>query len=100
MQFGLNENNIKLITSVFQKYPSINEVVIYGSRAKGNYSERSDIDLVVKNSPIDRHIISKILMDLNDSDLPYLLDIQSLEAIKNQQLLEHISRVGQLFYKK
>ncbi len=100
MQFGLNENNIKLITSVFQKYPTINEVVIYGSRAKGNYTERSDIDLVVKNSPIDRHIISKILMDLNDSDLPYLLDIQSFEAIKNQQLLEHINRVGQLLYKK
>ena len=100
MQFGLNENNIKLITSVFQKYPTIKEVVIYGSRAKGNYSERSDIDLVVKNSPIDRHIISKILMDLNDSDLPYLLDIKSFEAIKNQQLLEHINRVGQLLYKK
>ncbi|NCA21462.1 MAG: nucleotidyltransferase domain-containing protein [Crocinitomicaceae bacterium] len=100
MQFGLNENNIKLITSVFQKYPTINEVVIYGSRAKGNYTERSDIDLVVKNSPIERHVISNILMDLNDSDLPYLLDIQNFEEIKNQQLLEHINRVGQLLYKK
>ena len=100
MQFGLNENNIKLITSVFQKYPTIKEVVIYGSRAKGNYTERSDIDLVVKNSPIERHVISNILMDLNDSDLPYLLDIQNFEEIKNHQLLEHINRVGQLLYKK
>lgn len=100
MQFGLNENNIKLITSVFQKYPTIKEVVIYGSRAKGKYTERSDIDLVVKNSPIERHVISNILMDLNDSDLPYLLDIQNFEEIKNQQLLEHINRVGQLLYKK
>ena len=100
MQFGLNENNIKLITSVFQKYPTIKEVVIYGSRAKGNYTERSDIDLVVKNSPIERHVISNILMDLNDSDLPYLLDIQNFGEIKNQQLLEHINRVGQLLYKK
>ncbi|MFY7651234.1 MAG: hypothetical protein ACOVQE_00960 [Chitinophagaceae bacterium] len=44
MMFGLTTITINKITSVFIKYPEIEEVVIYGSRAKGNYKKGIDIN--------------------------------------------------------
>jgi len=41
--FGLKDIHIKVIQSVFSNYSSVNEAIIYGSRAKGNYSTGSDL---------------------------------------------------------
>lgn len=43
--FGLSEETIEEISSVFKHYDNIDKVVIFGSRAKGNYRSGSDIDL-------------------------------------------------------
>ncbi|MCW0484384.1 nucleotidyltransferase domain-containing protein [Gaoshiqia sediminis] len=50
MKFGLSETTISLLCSVFENYPEIEEVIIYGSRAKGNYREGSDIDITLKGT--------------------------------------------------
>ncbi|WP_250630655.1 nucleotidyltransferase domain-containing protein [Rhodoflexus caldus] len=42
MNFGLDQETIDKINSFFAKYPEIEEVVIYDSRAKGNYREGSE----------------------------------------------------------
>jgi len=47
MKFGLKEEIIKKINGVFEKYPAVDKVIIYGSRAKGNYKRGSDIDLTL-----------------------------------------------------
>lgn len=41
-----------------------------------------------------------LYFDLNNSDIPYLVDLQVLEQIKNPQLKEHILRVGKVIYSK
>ena len=45
MSFGLSNDIINRIHSVFRKYPEIENATLYGSRAKGNYKPYSDIDL-------------------------------------------------------
>lgn len=46
-RFGLKEATIKKIWAVFSEYPLVAKVVIYGSRAKGNFKNGSDIDLTL-----------------------------------------------------
>jgi predicted nucleotidyltransferase len=99
-RFGIQESYLKMLIAIFSAHHQVREVVVYGSRAKGNYTARSDIDMVICNSQIDRHVLGKILLDINDSNFPYTVDLQILENIKNISLLAHISRVGQTFYKK
>lgn len=41
--YGLSEKTIKAIQGVFAKYPQIDRAILYGSRAKGNYRNGSDI---------------------------------------------------------
>ncbi len=95
---GLTENNLTALKNVFAKFPAIEQVKLYGSRAKGTYNPRSDIDLVAFGQKLDRYIIAEVLMDLDDSDIPYQIDFQNYHALKNPQLIEHINRVGKVIY--
>lgn len=100
MKFGLKEETINKINSVFQKYREVEEVIIYGSRAKGNYREGSDIDITLKGKELDDHIRSKIYFDIDDLNTPYLFDISIFDKLNSPDLEDHINRVGQVFYKK
>jgi predicted nucleotidyltransferase len=97
---GLTPAQLTLITQVFQKHPQVDCVKLYGSRAKGNFHERSDVDLVAFGNGIDRFLIADILLDLADSDLPYQVDLQNYHELKNRALIEHIERVGLVVYKR
>ena len=97
---GINQKWKNLISDIFEKYPEIELVKLYGSRAKGNFNERSDIDLVAFGEKINRFIISKILLDFDDLDIPNKIELQQYNDIKNQKLKEHIDRIGKIFYEK
>lgn len=100
MNYGLTENTIQKILSIFSNFPEIKEVIIYGSRAKGNFKTGSDIDLVFKGPDLNSSVIGRIDQELDDLLLPYLFDLSVYEHISNSELLEHINRVGKIFYNK
>lgn len=97
-EYGLKESDFELLIDIFRKYEQINKVVIFGSRAKGNFNERSDIDLVIQKSNISRQFIGKIISEINDSNFPYTIDLQIYEKLKNEMLISHINRVGKEIY--
>jgi predicted nucleotidyltransferase len=97
MIFGLTSAQKNDLIIVFKRYLSTGSILVYGSRAKGNYSARSDIDLVIKdNDMMNHHLLEQIKEDLEDSNFPYLVDIQIYENIKNITLIEHIDRAGKI----
>lgn len=98
--YGLKEEHINLIKSVFEKYDGIAKVILYGSRAKGNYRSASDIDLTLLGNDLDINILLKIENELDDLLLPYEIDLSIYDNIENKDLIEHINRVGVLFYEK
>lgn len=101
MSFGISSTNQKILLDIFNhQLPKNSKVIIYGSRIKGNYTSRSDVDLVLKNSQFNSHQLAKLLDEITQSSFPYLCDIQLLETINNPQLIDHIQRLGQLLYQK
>jgi uncharacterized protein len=99
-QFGLNKEAIQKINAVFEQYEAILEVVIYGSRAKGNFKNGSDIDLTIIENNLDFSQLIEIESKLDDLLLPYKIDLSQKKHITNNDLLEHIERIGKIFYKK
>lgn len=97
--FGLYSKSFQEIISILEKHPNIDKVVIYGSRAKGNYKEGSDVDLTLFGE-LEYNEIIKLKHELEDSNIPYLFDISLYDNLKSESLKEHIDRVGQIFYKK
>ncbi len=99
INIGLTESDYLKIISVLRQFPELEEVILYGSRAKGNYQPYSDIDIVLKGSGLNTSIQNKIILALDDLYLPYIFDISLLSTIDNKDLIDHINRVGIVFYK-
>lgn len=101
MKYGLSEQTLQKIHDVFVRYPQVEEVVLYGSRAKGDYKNGSDIDLTLHGGDSLTHtILSKIANDLDDQLLPYTIDLSIFKSIRNPDMIEQIERIGMIFYKK
>lgn len=100
MTYGLSENNINKLAGVFKNYPLIEEVILYGSRAKGNFRDGSDIDLTLKGERLTEEICSKIWLDLDELELVYLIDLSLFKSLSSDSLRQHIERNGKIFYKK
>lgn len=85
---NIDDRLIKAIISELDKQPAIEKAVLFGSRARGDNSERSDYDIAVFGS-IDsrdkshlRYVFDEELPTLNKMDLVFYNDITS-EKFKN-----------------
>ena len=100
MRFGLKEEVIQAINNVFINHHEVEKVLLYGSRAKGNYKPASDIDLTLVGEAIDVSLMNKISWELDDLLLPYTFDLSIYHHLNDPDLLDHINRVGAIFYSK
>ena len=60
---------------MFESFDEVEEAILYGSRAKGNFKPGSDIDIVLRGEKLNLHVLNKISLDLDDLFLPYTFDI-------------------------
>lgn len=97
---GLTKEDIESIRAVLSKYHQIEKVLIYGSRAMGNYKPASDIDLTLFGNNIDLSLQTQIEFELDDLLLPYKFDVSVYERISNPEFIDHINRVGKVFYQR
>ncbi len=99
--FGLTNETIQNLKNLFSKHPLIEKVILYGSRAKGTYREGSDIDitLVGKNLTL-KNSVYPVMDAIEDLYLPYMFDISVFSHIDDNNLMEHIHRVGKVLYEK
>lgn len=96
--FGLTPSVIAMLQDVFAKYPRVTEVRLYGSRAKGNFSNGSDIDLSIMDGAVTGAQLMRIANDIDELPLPYCVDLSLFHQVDNPALAEHILRVGKVFY--
>jgi predicted nucleotidyltransferase len=98
--FGLKDSDIAFILSVLQKHPDVEEALIFGSRAMGNYKPGSDIDIALKGKLHPETVIA-ITIELNQRlPLPYKFDVLDYGDLTPGPFSEHIDRYGQTLYTK
>lgn len=64
--FGISHKSFQIIQDTFKQYPQIEQVILFGSRAKGNFKKRSDIDLVLKGHSCTAQMIQQLSGWLNE----------------------------------
>ena len=100
MKFGFKNEDLKKMQTIFEQFPDIRSVIIFGSRAMGNYKKGSDIDLVLFGN-IESSILNKVKFLLNEeTPLPYFFDVVLYNEIKNKELKHHIDHYGKTIYEK
>ncbi len=100
MKFGLKDETLSQICDVFRAFPEVDEATIYGSRAKGTYKNGSDIDVTLRGDKLNLTLLNQIRSRLDDLSIPQTFDLSIFSQIDNEDLLDHIARVGKQFYKK
>jgi len=100
-RFGLKEATIQKICAVLARYPQVEKAVLYGSRAKDNYKIGSDIDLtLIGGDNLTEKVLCQIMDEIDDLLLPYTFDLSIFQHISDPEVIEHIQRVGVVFYQK
>lgn len=100
MEFGLTDNTLRKIRDVLAGYADVEKAIIYGSRAKGNYHNGSDIDLTLFGDSLDENQCADIADALDELLLPYMIDLSLYALIDHNELKKHIERVGRVLYQK
>lgn len=98
--YGLPAYAVEQLCELFSQWPQIEVVVLYGSRAKGNFRPGSDIDLTIQGKTLDLSALLAIENQIDDLLLPWSVDLSLLHLIDNASLVEHIERVGVPFYRQ
>jgi predicted nucleotidyltransferase len=78
MIIGLSEQNFNIIKNIIKKYPA--EFYAFGSRVKGDFTELSDLDLLVKSDNYDE-ISQNLREDFDSSLLPFVVNIADYNSI-------------------
>lgn len=90
--FGLTEKELTTLRFVLHSQ-GITFAKIFGSRALGTHKKGSDIDIAIVG---DEKKIAYILNE--ESLLIYQCDVVNLSKLTNQNLIDHIQRVGKSLF--
>lgn len=97
---GVDQEETSRLLEVFRRESKIEQVILYGSRAKGTYRPGSDIDLTLKGDKLTLDQLADLAGEIDDLLLPYRVDLSIYHQITNKDLIEHIERVGQVIFKR
>ena len=97
--YGLTELQLQQLCELFGRYPQLERVVLYGSRAKGNFRTGSDVDITLMGKGLTKNDLNNLENEIDDLLLPYFFDISLFYKISNHDLTEHIERLCKVIYK-
>lgn len=96
---ALSPTELQCLAGVFESFPEISAVTLFGSRAKGTHTLQSDVDLAL-HGDVDALSAEAIAAELDELPLPYHYDVKSYATITLPALREHIDRVGIAIYSR
>jgi predicted nucleotidyltransferase len=99
MGFGLPDSILENLQDVFKRFSNIEKVILYGSRAKGNFRQGSDIDITLYGNLNTRELLL-IDLEIDSLLLPWIFDISLFSKLYNKNLIHHIERVGKVIYNR
>ena len=94
-EHGIQPSVIEEIVALAEKY-NLNKIILFGSRARGDYKLRSDIDLAVSGGDCVRFSLD--VQELTSTLL--FFDVVNLDGTVQKKLLDSIEQEGVCIYEK
>jgi len=98
IKLGIGLNYFEDIMKIVRSYPEVKQLVVFGSRARGDFGKYSDIDFCVTNKE-SGFKITQFRMDLEDLNIPYLVDVVDYNEI-GEELRDKIKNEGYIIWDK
>lgn len=100
MAYGLTNENINELREILTAFPHIEEAIIFGSRARGDYRHGSDIDLSLKGRQLTLTDLAWLDAKLEDSYIPYFFDTNIYSLLTDKDLQKNIDKDGKVIYRQ
>lgn len=100
MPHGLKDSEIQKLQDLFATNEHVEQVILYGSRAKGTHKPFSDVDITLVGENLTDADLKKLSLAIDDLLLPYIFDISLFSTLKNDDLIDHVRQNGITLYQK
>jgi predicted nucleotidyltransferase len=95
---GLESDDWETLLATFSQVKDLDKVILFGSRALGNFKATSDIDLAIFSKTADTTLLELERLLDESPRFPLKVDILEYAAITNPMLKEHIDQNGIVVY--
>lgn len=100
MSDGLKEAHRNKIIEVLSSNPRVINVLLFGSRALGAFSEGSDVDIALVGDELTLDDQADLMEALEKTSIPQRIDLLLHKKIESQALLEHIEQHGVEWFRR
>lgn len=97
--YGIRDNLFNELLNLFKK-ENIDKVILFGSRARNDYKNNSDIDLAIIFDSDDNDNYIKLLTKLEELNTLFKFDVIDYNKITNTTLKQEIDKDGITIYQK
>ena len=97
--YGIRDNHFNELLNLFKK-ENIDKVILFGSRARNDYKNNSDIDLAIIFNSNDNDNYIKLLTKLEELNTLFKFDVIDYNKITNTTLKQEINKDGITIYQK
>lgn len=91
---GISETVLTQIKDTVLSCSSVEDALIFGSRALGTWKKFSDIDISLIGKNVTHNDLIALMFKLDDLNIPYVIDLNRFNSLTNPALIDHIKRVG------
>lgn len=96
--FGLAERHYAEFARIFARYPAIEQVLVFGSRARGSAKDGSDFDLAVLAPTMSERDFTRLWNEIDELPLVFKVDLLHWDRLGQERLKEKIAAEGQRFW--
>ena len=98
--YGMTDEELNLLCTLFAEQKEIEQVILYGSRAKGTHKPFSDVDITLMGYGLTCNHLNRLFSEIDESSLPYRFDISIFSKLTNEALIEEIEKTGVVLWRK
>ena len=98
--YGMTDEELDLLCSLFARQREIERVILYGSRAKGTHKSFSDVDITLLGVGLSRSHLNRLMADIDESSLPYFFDVSLYAKLTNPDLIAQIEKTGVILFQR
>lgn len=93
----IKKKHLEALEKIFDEYCPKAEIWAFGSRIKNESHSGSDLDLAVKSFHEENKTVSELRELVNNSDIPFLVEILDFEKIPKSFQGEILKKYVQIF---
>jgi len=99
-KYGVGEKVWGMLHATWASFPQVKRAILYGSRARGDFHEGSDIDIAIDGPSMTSSEFAKVWNAIDDLPIIYTLDIIHLQSTTNPSLLNAVNQDGKVVYSR